>query len=299
MKPADLRSRFRGTLLGLALGDALGAPVEGMPPGEYKIPATDILRYTDDTEMMINLSECLVECQDFTPENVADYYLKNLNPSRGYGPGALKTLSLIKEGVPIKEANRKVFLEGSIGNGAAMRVAPVGLAYRNVAPEDLKNSVDIASLPTHAHPVSREGAFIIAFTISLVIKGLIHAEILHVIEAHLTQPLLIDKIKTLKNMLTNSPHKKEVIKRLGNGVFTNESVPTALYAFLKYGQDFLEMIRFTISLGGDTDTISAMAGALSGALVGEEGLPAGFLKKLEDADKIRQLADGLLDRFPQ
>ncbi|RMG03337.1 MAG: hypothetical protein D6726_05815, partial [Nitrospirae bacterium] len=211
INPAGLRSRFRGTLLGLALGDALGAPVEGMPPGEHKIPDLDILRYTDDTEMMINLSECLLECRDFTPENVAVYYLKNLNPSRGYGPGALRTLALIKEGVPIEEANRQVFPEGSIGNGAAMRVAPVGLAYCDVSSEELKNAVDIASLPTHAHLVAREGAFIVAFTISLVIRGLKHTEILHEIEAHITQPLLLDKITTIKTLLAGSPEKEEVI----------------------------------------------------------------------------------------
>ncbi|NOY64700.1 MAG: ADP-ribosylglycohydrolase family protein, partial [Nitrospirae bacterium] len=124
-----MKSRFRGCLAGLALGDALGADFEGMPPGEYPVDCSAPLHYTDDTEMMINLTESLLEMECVLPENMARHFIEGLNPWRGYGPGTLRVLSLIKSGVPIDRATTMVFKEGSKGNGAAMRVAPIGLLY--------------------------------------------------------------------------------------------------------------------------------------------------------------------------
>ena len=130
LKSPDLKSRFSGCLLGLALGDAMGAPFEGSPPGEKSLkhlPAA--LTYTDDTEMAMGVAESLAAKKGFNQKDMAERFVKNFNPRRGYGPGTIAVLNLIGQGIPWDRANRMVFPQGSFGNGAAMRAAPIGLFF--------------------------------------------------------------------------------------------------------------------------------------------------------------------------
>ena len=166
----DLKSRFTGCLLGSALGDALGASFEGMPPEEYSYSCEEPLVYTDDTEMMLNLTESITSSGDLVPEEIARSFVQGLNPWRGYGPGTLEVLSLIKRGIPFEEASRMVFPEGSLGNGAAMRVAPVGLIFWWDKDRLLKAAAK-ASIPTHVHPLGIEGARVMAYAIGLILRG--------------------------------------------------------------------------------------------------------------------------------
>jgi poly(ADP-ribose) glycohydrolase ARH3 len=83
-------------------------------------------------------------------------------------------------------------------------------------------------------------------------------------------------------------------RALGNGVFAEEAVPAALHAFLRRPDSFADVVTYAIGLGGDTDTIAAMAGALAGAYLGEDGIPLRWREKVEGADELRRLADELL-----
>ncbi len=292
MNKAELRSRFRGSLLGLALGDSLGAPFEGLPPGDYRFNCSKPLYYTDDTEMMINLAESIIEQRDVLPEKVAEAFIRNLNPYRGYGPGTLSVLALIQKGIPMEQATRMVFPEGSYGNGAAMRVAPVGLVfYRDI--KQLLEASEKASIPTHTHPLGIEGARIVALSVGLVLQGTEGDSLISILERNIKTEDFRRKLKLLKELLSKDTSKNEVIERLGNGVLATESVVTSLYAFLRYGNSFEETINFCISLGGDTDTIGAMAAALTGAYLSLEGLPPHCLNRLEDYERILTLADRL------
>jgi poly(ADP-ribose) glycohydrolase ARH3 len=281
--------KFIGCLMGLALGDALGAPFEGMPSGDYSPPFDGQLTYTDDTEMMMNLTESIIAQRDVDPDSVAQHFVSGLNPLRGYGPGTLKVLSYIRQGIPYERASRMVFSGGSFGNGAAMRIAPVGLLYW-WNDERLFDAVVKASTPTHVHPVGIEGAKIIAYTISLLVRGVDKEYIPEAIVDNLEEEVLIRKMMLVQELLTQDVKRNDVIHNLGNSVIVQESVPTAVYAFLKYGESFEEMIKFCLGLGGDTDTISAMAGALSGLHVSDEGIPDGCAKRLENADRIKRKA---------
>lgn len=290
-----MKGRFRGCLIGLALGDALGADFEGMPPGEYNFDCNMPLNYTDDTEMMINLVKSILEVECILPDNIARHFIEGLNPGRGYGYGTLRVLSLIKSGTPIEKATSMVFKEGSKGNGAAMRVAPVGLIYwydDNMIVQGAYRS----SIVTHSNPVAVDGAISIALSIGMILRGEDVQKIPEVIMKYMNTDTMRNKIRNVTGLLQRTQcDRDDVINLLGNGVLTEQSVPTALYLFLRYGSDFVKTINCSICLGGDTDTISAMAGALCGALLSYEALPAECIKKLENAEIILNCADRLYD----
>lgn len=291
---------FTGSLLGSALGDAMGAPFEGSPlspdfsrpAGRELIPGNAPLRYTDDTEMMINLTESILAEKDVLPGSIAKSFASGMDKRRGYGTGTLRALSLISSGMPFSEASRMAFPEGSFGNGAAMRVAPAGLLYwwdRN----RLSEAAIQASITTHAHPLAIEGARIISAAVGFILEGFDLKAIPDAVLEFISEEIFIEKINLMKGLLHKKSGPADVAQTLGSGVPVYESVPTALYAFLKFGESFEEMIDFCISLGGDTDTTGAMAGALSGALLGEEGLPGEKIRRLEASERIRSLAEKL------
>jgi len=80
---------------------------------------------------------------------------------------------------------------------------------------------------------------------------------------------------------------------LGNGIEAPRSVPTAIYCFLRQTQSYEDTVIYAISLGGDTDTIAAMAGAISGAYLGIETIPSEWRAKLENREYIEALAENL------
>ena len=94
------------------------------------------------------------------------------------------------------------------------------------------------------------------------------------------------KLKTIEGLLHFRPNRSKVVKELGNGIEAFNSVPTAIYCFART-ESFQESILDAISLGGDTDTIAAMTGAISGASYGAQGIPNSWKNKLEDREKGR------------
>jgi poly(ADP-ribose) glycohydrolase ARH3 len=291
----DLKDRFRGCLLGLALGDALGAPFEGSPPGVgpplealFDGPPP-VLGYTDDTEMAIGVAESIVEAGNIDPGDMARRFVENYHPWRGYGPGTVAVLELIRKGVHWEQANRAVFPGGSFGNGAAMRSAPMGLFIRNDM-DRLRQAVRRASAVTHAHVLAQEGAFLIAAAVASAAGGEGREETLDRLRGLSMAGEYAEKLAAVASLLKRDPPIGEVIRTLGTGVAALMSVPTALYAFLRHGGDYQDTVRYCISLGGDTDTIAAMAGAITGAHLGAGGLPGRLVERLEDRERIEELA---------
>lgn len=294
----SVHDKFTGSLLGLALGDAIGAPFEGSYHGlkpDFLDYLPVVLRYTDDTEMAIGVAESLIEEKGFNADTMAKKFLENYDPFRGYGPGTASILVMLQGGMYWKEANKKVFKDGSFGNGAAMRVAPLGLFF-SYDDELLREAVEEASSITHNHPLGMEGAVILAYAISRVLTMESEFDKKDFIERLVSFTHSEEygkKLSVIKTLLQTEVKPEDIIDVLGNSILAVESVPTAIYAFLQYGVDFQKTIEFCISLGGDTDTIGAMAGALSGCLIGERSLPRELLFRLEDAEKGRQYISGL------
>jgi len=277
-----LKSKFIGSLVGSAVGDSIG-----IGSG----------RYTDDTAMMIGVSESLIEKKGFDADHMAQTFLRNYDsePGRGYGPGPPLIFRMMKSGLSWEEAAGNIYPGGSYGNGSAMRVAPIGLFYYD-NPRQLREIACQSSRITHTHPLAMEGAALQAYAVALAVKTepdklekyKILAELNNFAEAHVYQ----EKLQTIKILLKEAAHKSKVVIELGNTVEAFNSVPVSIYSFLA-NCGFKNALNYALSLGGDRDTISAMTGAIAGACYGIEDIPEEWVNTLENKTYIEELADGL------
>ncbi len=302
-----LKSKFIGALVGTGIGDALGAPFEG----RSRVKPEDIdgiadrlasLTYTDDTHMMIGVAESLVRTGGFDGEDMAQAFTKNyeLEPFRGYGPGPPRIFRLIRAGNAWGEVAQGLYHSGSYGNGSAMRVAPIGMLYHN-NPLVLTRVAHKSSQITHAHNLGKEGAALQAYAIALATNlepggTFDRSDLLAKLIGFVSDRVYKEKLTQIQALLPH-PDKDRVITELGNGIEAFNSVPTAIYSFLAHPDSFAQAVRFAISLGGDTDTIGAMAGAISGAYLGIKSIPGSWRSKLENRQYIEELAEKLYRLF--
>ena len=185
---------------------------------------------------------------------------------------------------------------GSYGNGAAMRVAPVALfAFRDL--DRVARLAQQSAVLTHTHERGVDGAVLQACAVALLLEAEpgrpLHAPALFQQLARRVQTKLFREILELLESLPADLPPPEAALRLGNGIEAFRSVPTALYAFLRHPDSFAGTVLYAIRLGGDTDTIASMTGALSGAYLGEEAIPTGWRERVEDAAELRRLARAL------
>jgi poly(ADP-ribose) glycohydrolase ARH3 len=287
-------------MLGLALGDAMGAPFEGGPleRGLWRLIGTTRqgeMRWTDDTQMSIDIAEALLAHGAVDLNDVAHRFATSYRWSRGYGPGAAKILKKIARGQAWHEANKSVYPEGSFGNGGAMR-APVLALYFLQKPDALTNSVRLITSITHAHSLGVEGAQLIA---EATLQSLLHAEpleIFAVLERTAKHAAFRERIEISRAWIQTGtlPKPREIAVKLGNGIAATTSCVTAIHIALSFAErDFEEMLSFVARCGGDVDTIGSMAGAIWGARRGKERLPARPLARLEQSERISALAKAL------
>ncbi len=285
----SLKSKFIGALIGSAIGDALGAPLEGNSMeevnfgGDWKMISG---RYTDDTEMMIGVAESLIENRGFNGADMAVKFIQNYHARRGYGPGSKEALRRIRGGESWEDASGKLFGgKGSYGNGAAMRIAPVGIFYYDNA-DKLREIAYKSSHVTHSHELGKEGAALQAFSIALAVQGTEKEAMLHDLKEFVKNVIYKEKLRKIEALLAEEADKKAIVFELGNGQEAFNSVPTAIYSFLRF-DSFKDAVVYAISLGGDTDTIGAMTGAISGAYYGEGAIPVEWVERLEEGKKGR------------
>ena len=296
--PASLEDRFAGCLLGLALGDACGAPYEGGPLERalwalLRLWTRQPLRWTDDTQMALGLAESLLEGQGFDPGRAAARWAREARWSRGYGSGTWRILSRIRQGEDRRAASKAVFPEGSFGNGAAMRAAPLGLYFHRM-PDELARAAAEASAITHAHPLGVEGGVLMARAAALALADFFEPYgFLAALAEGCREAEFLRRLAWARAALERASGPREVREALGSGVKAQESVVTALYCFCRFSGDFDGMLAFIRSLKGDVDTIGAMAGALFGAKNGLGALPAPLLGKLEERARIEGVGRAL------
>jgi poly(ADP-ribose) glycohydrolase ARH3 len=300
----QIREKFLGSLLGAALGDAVGASWEGRGmAAEHEIElvasVSHPLRYTDDTHMTIGVAESLVECSGFNGPHMAGRFVSNYSrePWRGYGPGPPRVFKLIRGGEPWDKAAAHIYGGGSFGNGAAMRAAPVGLLFWS-RPAELREAAHLSSLITHSHVLGMEGAAVQAMAVALAVaekpdKPLDTSSFASRLLNFTTEDVYRAKIAEFSTLLESPDDREKVVGQLGHGIEAFNSVPTAIFAFLAHSQHFASTVIYAVSLGGDTDTIASMAGAISGAYLGIDALPSEWQRQLENRDYISSLADRL------
>src|SRR4029078_7179155 len=120
----------------------------------------------DDTQMAIGVAETLVECGRIDEDEICRRFAATYHPQRGYGRGARIVLEAMLAGHDHKFLAANHFPGGSFGNGAAIRVAPVGLMFRHTH-DKLWEQARLSALPTHVHPLAIEGAQLLALAVGL------------------------------------------------------------------------------------------------------------------------------------
>ncbi|MFB9317733.1 ADP-ribosylglycohydrolase family protein [Cryptosporangium minutisporangium] len=323
------RDRAVGALVGLALGDALGMPTQNLPrdvvrdrygevladlhPGPDDNPISRGLpagRVTDDTDQAVILGELFVAGRgQVDPLAFADRLLRWEERMRAsgsadlLGPSTRRALTLIGEGVSPDETGR-----WGDTNGAAMRIAPIGVGVPVEPLSRLVDAVEQAGRVTHHTGVAIAGAAAVAAAVSAGIDGHPLTESLRrAIDAarlgadrgsYVAGADVAARIAwALELVAGRSPADAlEVVHRLvGTGLATQEAVPAALAVAALFPDDLWDACRHAASLGGDCDTVAAMTGAVVGAHTGAGGVPV--LDQLSAANpelELSALADRLL-----
>lgn len=292
--------RIAGSILGLAIGDAFGAPYEGriLERIVWALIGTrnGKRRWSDDTQMTIDVIESLVEYGRVEQEDLARRFAQSYKWSRGYGPGAARVLKRIRRGQPWKSASRSVYSEGSFGNGGAMRAPAVGLFFATGSEDELIKASCATAAVTHAHPLGCEGAALIALATALAYNDMSSQDIIERLCQCAQSPDFLSRLNKAREWLqagsTIAP--KMIVAELGNGVAAVESCVTAVYVALAFrNRPFNELLEFVIMLRGDVDTIASMASAIWGAMRGQDALPQERLDQLEQCDRLKALAQSL------
>jgi len=292
----SLVSRFQGCLVGLGVGDALGAPVEGMSRAdiERKYGRLDKMvgggwhilgagDYTDDTAMMLCIARSIAEKKRFDAADVASRFLHwfDFGPI-GIGRTTMIALSEMKKGAPWNEAGRLAHqkLGGkSAGNGSIMRCAPIGLLDFKDHERLVKDSIESSTI-THWDAQACWGAV----AVNLIIAGLLTGEsdgLLPDVAKRIEEP---DVRETLEGVLGLDSVAGEP------SAYVLDTLQAALWCFLNTSS-FEDALVEAVNLGGDTDTVGAVCGAIAGARYGIEAIPQKWEGLLQGREEILELAE--------
>ena len=294
-----MENKFKGTLLGLAVGDAIGGPLEFMSPSQIQIKHGTVnsmigggwlsLRpgqYTEDTWLTIGVAENLLENKQLDAIAFVKRYLTwyRTNPKDG-GPITKAVLAYAQEGMAIEAAAKQVAEELTIqshNNEPLVWCIPLALMYFQNTDQLMKETMKIAML-THYDKKVASAAAVINILISRMLNGETDRKKIW----QQTFQLLDDNEVGLYNVMPDVADKKK--EELRGSPTIQDTLETSLWAWLKT-KTFQEAITTVLNVGGDTDTIGAITGALCGAYYGEENIPIEWLRSLEDKNIIAGLA---------
>lgn len=300
MERNELLKRVKGCLIGCAYGDAMGMPTEMMKPElirelfpdgvkklqastEYdfigrKFPAGEV---TDDTVNTILLCESIVSNNGkFDVYRYIDALLKWVDENGDknpyiIGPNTAKALKSIREGADIRETGKF-----ATTNGAAMKVSPIGIIYDYHKEEEFIGQVENLCLPTHNTSIAISAAAAVAACVSYAIRGGEDIEEIWKLAEEFSQkarsrgnqlpcPSIKERMKFLNEDLKRL-NKEEIIQKLqtfyGTGMEAIETIPAVMTLIRLADGDPLEVSKLSANLGGDTDTIGAIATAICGAM---------------------------------
>ena len=300
------QDRYRGALLGLAIGDALGMPVEFKAPGSFT-PVTDLTGggrhnlkpgyWTDDTSMALCLANSLLSCQGYdASDQIARYlrwyqdgYLSSTGQCFDVGSTVRTALeAYIKTGQPYSGPDHP----RSAGNGSIMRLAPIALAFALNPKQAISLAAD-SSRTTHAATEAIDGCRYLAALIIGALQGQPKERLLSDLYSPLaegwTTPLTA-KIAAIAAGLYKEKNPPEI---RGTG-YVVASLEAALWAFY-HSKNFAHGALLAINLGEDADTTGAVYGQLAGAYYGASAIPPNWLTLLQQKEYIQTRADDLLE----
>ena len=300
----SLRDRFRGSLLGLAAGDALGTAVEFAAPGSFT-PVTTITgggpfrlprgAWTDDTSLALCLAESLVESEatdGWDPLDQMQRYVRwwrhgHLSSTgRCFDIGGTTSTALARferTGEPFAGPTHRL----SAGNGSIMRLAPVPLRFHRNQAEAVARSSE-SSRTTHGAAVAVDACRLLGALVAAAASGVAKDELLA------SGFFAGAETPEVAAIAAGSFREQQPPAIRGSG-YAAASLEAALWA-LRHSTSFEQGALLAVNLGDDADTTGAVYGQLAGALDGAAGIPAAWLGVLVGRELITGLADRLHDR---
>jgi ADP-ribosylglycohydrolase len=289
----DAIDRALLSLDGLSVGDAFGERFFVLPDealrriARRELPAAP-WTYTDDTEMALSIVEILSERGSIDQDLLAQRFAKRMQFVRNYGQGAYTVLCGIKQGLDWRVLTRIGFRgQGSFGNGAAMRVAPVGAFFADqplsVVCDQARSSAEV----THAHAEGIAGAIAIAAAAALAWRRRGAGELLGrgwiaAIRDVVPRGYVRDAVGGALDVAPDATIV-EAAKALGNGsgVTAPDTVPLCLWIAAHASAGFEQALWQTVSALGDRDTTCAIVGGLLALTHGRDGIPPRWLQSRE------------------
>ena len=302
----ELIERYRGSLLGLAVGDALGAPLESKPPGTFK-PIENMTdggmfdlsagQWTDDTSLALCLAESLIRTKRFDLfDQMIRYlkwykegYLSSTGKCFGIGSNTLQSLQQFEKTGKLSDIPKNSY---ATTNGSLMRLAPVPLAFSSDPVRAIERSKD-SSKTTHDTQDAVDSCGYMGALIVGALKGSPKAE------------LLSDHYCPVKGYWKEHPFSHPVDEvaagsfkvkeppQIKGAQYVVRSLEAAIWAFYKT-DSFQEGCLLAVNLGDDADTTGAIYGQLAGAYYGEQEIPAQWLDKLAYRELIGSYAEQLM-----
>jgi ADP-ribosylglycohydrolase len=286
------------SLNGLSIGDAFGdriffefrtfqADVFDLPLAQRPLPAGR-WSYTDDTQMALSIVEVLTQYGHIDQDALARSFGNHFERGRGYGTAMYDLLPQLRAGHSWRSAAPALFGgKGSFGNGAAMRVAPLGAYFADDLPTVIDQAARSAEV-THTHPEAIAGAVAVAIAAAygweqyhtgIIPKG---AAFLDRVSTLVPASAVRDKLIAACDIPLDTKIW-EVVRRLGNGsgVTAQDTVPYALWCAAHRLDSYPEAIWLTASGLGDIDTNCAIVGGIVACAAGSDGIPADWLKRRE------------------
>lgn len=311
MEPEALTGRFAGTMVGFAVGDALGMPAQFLTREQitryYGRPLTTFVRaheghasqflpkgsYTDDTQMMLATAECLVEYGRMDPSRQADALLSwyaNTAPHRT--PMRANELACRRLAAGKSWTRSGVF---SGGCGAAARMPPIGLLYLRNREALVRAALDDCII-THTDPRAKAASVAVAYLVARLVQSDEHCspgdQVLEIADCvHSIDPDMAAMLRWVTQIIHLPP--EEALFEIGTSSDSLEAVPAAVYCFLKYPRQYAGAVLAAVNAGDAADSVAALTGSFVGALAGLAVLPDEWRDGIEDGDILVAVAEQL------
>jgi ADP-ribosyl-[dinitrogen reductase] hydrolase len=303
------RDRQRGALIGLAVGDALGAPVEFQPPQSF-MEVTDFDwggpfglepgQWTDDTSMALALADSLAKAgwdlNDQVQRYLAWYQHGEYSVNGKCFDIGFTTVNALRRYQQIQDARRSGDTsEHASGNGSIMRLAPVPIRYAELFPdgiEELARFASESSLTTHASPQCVSACRYMALLLAGLMHGVDRRELLDPGWPALERLRSVEPLhREVEMIVAGSFREKEPPEIRGSG-YVIQCLEAALWAFHD-AADFRQAVLRAVNLGDDSDTAGAVCGQLAGACWGESGIPQSWRERVGRPDLLESALMGL------
>lgn len=271
----DSRLRARASLVGCSVGDALGGLLANpVAARERRLPAAP-WSWSDDTEMACSVWHVLDVHGRVAPDALADSFFRHYDPDRGYGNGTDVLMRDVRRGGNLRELAALSFNgTGSWGNGAAMRVAPLGVWFAADPNRAAAEATENARV-THTHPQGVAGAVATAVAAAFVADwDVVRPNDLLTEVLRYTPPgQVYDGIVTAAAMLGAPVADVAAAVGTGRHVSAPDTVPLALWVAATHHGDFEEAVWTAAEVAEDVDTVCAIVGGIVAGRTGEQGIP--------------------------